>query len=145
MKDEALKLALEALETAWTYDEDNADGYYMEAITAIKQALRKALAAPVQEPVAWMFDCGNGGRMYAEDLDASVGWLPLYTTPPAAQRPDVDAMIALARADEREQIARMIEDAPPLVEFAKNDQGGCMMCGFTPKLAAKTIRARGNT
>jgi hypothetical protein len=21
--------------------------------------------------------------MYAEDLDASVGWLPLYTTPPA--------------------------------------------------------------
>jgi len=31
-----------------------------------------------------MFDCGNGGRMYAEDLDASVGWLPLYTTPPAA-------------------------------------------------------------
>ena len=42
--------------------------------------------APVQEPVAWMFDCGNGGRMYAEDLDASVGWLPLYTAPPAAQR-----------------------------------------------------------
>jgi len=33
------------------------------------------------EPVAWMYDCGNGGRMYAEDLDASVGWLPLYTTP----------------------------------------------------------------
>jgi hypothetical protein len=42
--------------------------------------------ASVQEPVAWMFDCGNGGRMYAEDLDASVGWLPLYTAPPAAQR-----------------------------------------------------------
>jgi hypothetical protein len=43
---------------------------------------------------------------------------------------------------EREAIARMIEDAPPLVEFAKNDQGGCMMCGFTPKLAAYYIRAR---
>jgi hypothetical protein len=43
--------------------------------------------ASVQEPVAWMFDCGNGGRMYAEDLDASVGWLPLYTTPPAQQAP----------------------------------------------------------
>ena len=52
---------------------------------------------------------------------------------------------ALVRANEREQIAQMIEDAPPLVEFAQNDQGGCMMCGFTPKLAAKTIRARGNT
>jgi hypothetical protein len=51
----------------------------------------------------------------------------------------------LVRADEREQIARMIEDAPPLVEFAQNDQGGCMMCGFTPKRAATAIRARGNT
>ena len=52
---------------------------------------------------------------------------------------------ALVRANEREQIAQMIEDAPPLVEFAQNDQGGCMMCGFTPKLAAKTIRARRTT
>ena len=49
---------------------------------------------------------------------------------------------ALVRANEREQIAQMIEDAPPLVEFAQNDQGGCMMCGFTPKLAAKTIRTK---
>ena len=55
------------------------------------------------------------------------------------------AFEALVRADEREQIAQMIEDAPPLVEFVQNDQGGCMMCGFTPKLAAKTIRARGET
>jgi hypothetical protein len=154
MKDEALKLALEALETAWTYDEDNADGYYMEAITAIKQTL----AAPVQEPVAWMFQHGETGRMnylsndgmnspstFVEMNPRYALVCPLYTTPPAAQQSDVDAMVALARADEREQIARMIEDAPPLVEFAQNDQGGCMMCGFTPKLAAKTIRARGNT
>jgi hypothetical protein len=42
-----------------------------------------------------MFDCGNGGRMYAEDLDASVGWLPLYTAPPAAQKP----WVGLAEAD----------------------------------------------
>jgi hypothetical protein len=49
---------------------------------------------------------------------------------------------ALIRADEREQIAQMIEDAPPLVEVAQNDQGGCMMCGFTPKRAAAAIRAR---
>jgi hypothetical protein len=39
-----------------------------------------------------MFDCGNGGRMYAEDLDASVGWLPLYTAPPAAQPAVPDAI-----------------------------------------------------
>jgi hypothetical protein len=37
----------------------------------------------------------------------------------------------------------MVEDAPPLAEFVKNDKGGCMVCGFTPKLAAAAIRARG--
>jgi hypothetical protein len=35
----AVKQALEALETAWTYDEDNADGYYFGAIEAIKQVI----------------------------------------------------------------------------------------------------------
>ena len=46
-------------------------------------------------------------------------------------------------AAEREAIAKMIEDAPALVKFATNDHGGCLMCGFTPKLAAAAIRARG--
>ena len=49
------------------------------------------------------------------------------------------------RADEREAIAQMFEDAPALVPFAQNDKGGCMVCGFTPKLAMEAIRARGNT
>ena len=50
-----------------------------------------------------------------------------------------DAILA-----EREQIAKIIEDAPALVEFVTNDHGGCLMCGFTPKLAAASIRERGN-
>ncbi len=49
----------------------------------------------------------------------------------------------LVAAAEREAIARMIEDSPPLVSFAQNDRGGCLTCGFTPKLAALTIRERG--
>jgi hypothetical protein len=85
MKDEALKLALEALEgvvkncwrdiPSWRLDE------IKERITAIKQAL----AAPVQEPVAWYRD-EDGIRIYYESKcwdDAT----PLYTTPPAAKRP----------------------------------------------------------
>ena len=56
---------------------------------------------------------------------------------------DLEAFAALVASAEREAIAQMIEDAPALMEFAQNDQGGCLMCGFTPKLAAKTIRARG--
>ena len=45
---------------------------------------------------------------------------------------------------EREQIAQMIQDAPPLVEFAQNEHGGCLMCGSTPRLAVASIRERGN-
>jgi len=74
------------LETAWTYDENNADGYYFGAITAIKQAL----AAPVQEPVATIDSLEQ--EIYEntrEFVSLNVmEWLlkRLNTTPPAAQR-----------------------------------------------------------
>jgi hypothetical protein len=55
----------------------------------------------------------------------------------------IKTFAALVAAAEREAIAQMIEDAPPLVEFSQNDKGGCMVCGFTPKLASAAIRARG--
>jgi hypothetical protein len=55
---------------------------------------------------------------------------------------DLERFAALVAAAEREAIAQMIEDAPPLVEFSQNDKGGCMVCGFTPKLASAAIRAR---
>jgi hypothetical protein len=94
MKDEALKLALEALETELAVDMTNgaevgeAAELMCEAITAIKQAL----AAPVQQkPVAWMKegwgpDCGPYIEFYRDD---EMGWrdrkewTSLYTTPPA--------------------------------------------------------------
>ena len=49
----------------------------------------------------------------------------------------------LVAAKEREAILQMFEHAPALVDFAKNDQGGCLICGFTPEIAIKSIRARG--
>jgi hypothetical protein len=55
----------------------------------------------------------------------------------------LERFAALVAAAEREAIAQMIEDAPPLVGFSQNDKGGCMVCGFTPKLASAAIRARG--
>ena len=53
------------------------------------------------------------------------------------------AFAKLVAQHEREVIARMFEDAPPLVDYVKNDQGGCLICGFTPTLVAKHIRAKG--
>jgi hypothetical protein len=95
---EVLKQMVEALETAWTYDEDNADGYYFEAIQAGKQAIAELES---QEPVA-LPCCGY--------TDASaVKWNPLngvvqchncgqtYTHPPQRTEPvsdDIASIIA---------------------------------------------------
>ena len=83
MTQEALKLALEAL--LHVYHEDEAHPKTLQAITAIK----KALAQPEQEPVAWMsehrFDELRKGftvmttltkqRVFEDDV-------AIYTTPP---------------------------------------------------------------
>jgi hypothetical protein len=85
MKDEALKLALEALTVLldeWT-PARQAQLKGMEAVTAIKQAL----AAPVQEPVAFFYP--GQGFYWAKPtkiiapVTVDVKPLPFYTTPPA--------------------------------------------------------------
>jgi len=58
---------------------------------------------------------------------------------------ELRAELETARADERESIAQMFEGAPALVQFVQNDQGGCLICGFTPKLVIEAIRARGTS
>ena len=94
-KDEALKLALEALEADPLEMVADANGHMVflkdKAITAIKEAL----AQPKQEPVAWMFQHDETGRMNyvsndgIHDPTMFLGMnprytlvCPLYTTPP---------------------------------------------------------------
>jgi len=88
-KDEALKLALEALEKSIAITMANID-LRNKAITAIKQAL----AAPVQEPVnitqiAELHGRRVGNLWHFDDLALSIfasKVIGLTTTPPAAQR-----------------------------------------------------------
>jgi hypothetical protein len=97
MKDEALKLALEALEksVATCFDRysheqvmSRPEHFINQAIAAIKQAL----AAPtVQEPVAWRWTNGKGWLTYGELQHDRFESTPLYTTPPAAQPAVPDA------------------------------------------------------
>jgi hypothetical protein len=176
-KDEALKLALEALEMCeapWT---GTLDHNLTEAITAIKQALaapdlqaeldatnkqveilsdalaesRREVAAlkAVQEPAAWgdakqselndWFLSLPAGRqaVLLEDkwMLAGAAFLAGKTTPPAAQRPDVDALVALARADEREACAKVCD------EVNREYDGEEVSASWV----AAAIRARGNT
>ena len=56
-----------------------------------------------------------------------------------------ERLIAMARADEREGIAEMFDAPMRLIPFVQNTQGGCVICGFTPSLAAAAIRERGET
>jgi len=91
-KDEALKLALEALGKARSrIVEAGGSGWKLEAqrcvnaITAIKQALFTATQEPVAwvEPEFWSYleqsNCGTAYRLPDGERQ------PLYTTPPAAQ------------------------------------------------------------
>jgi hypothetical protein len=89
-KDKALDLALEALESCGAgHITDGGNQWHDEklvdkAITAIKQAL----AAPVQEPVAYVVWGENNVPMltFSKPTDKYVFDALYYTTPPAAQR-----------------------------------------------------------
>ena len=96
MKDEALKLALEALEESQT-DNDTMEFWdrKSKAITAIKAAL----AQPAQEPVAWAV-VGDGkfgeyelGQVFVDYEATHTYWenrgyelVPVYTTPPQPEQ-----------------------------------------------------------
>ena len=76
---------------------------------------------------------------YLPQVAAALGPLSLWS------KAGMEAEISRAVEAEREAIAQMFEDAPALVQFAQNDQGGCLVCGFTPKLVIEAIRKRGTT
>ncbi len=74
-KDQALKLALEALQ----HEEDtgNDDAYKLE-----RDAIKEALAQPEQEPVAWIYSQGTA-KVASMSYVSGVRATPLYTSPPA--------------------------------------------------------------
>ena len=81
-KDEALKLALNALHTK---------GEHHPRVYEAIAAIQTVLAQPEQEPVAWQFMNGSSFRKrrpygFADlDSDGLPYWKPLYTTPPQQQ------------------------------------------------------------
>jgi hypothetical protein len=173
MKDEIQKVTLgtnEALrvtaegEFIWHPEADamieEGDFTSSPAMRHILRALRKALAAPVQEPVAWVrLEAWQSGAEWPDDCFTGIptdGLVPLYTTPPAApdlqaeldatnrqveilcdalakSRREIDALVAVARADEREACAKVCEGLPMQQEVDVRDE------------CAAAIRARGNT
>ena len=115
-KDEALKLALEALERISTADDDcdflNVSQAVQlgETIDAIKQALEQ----PVQEPVAWMHTMIEDVVVGHRPADLNVHpdrWMPLYKDPTPCQTCE-----ALARTVMMDQTAH--DTTPPAAQPA---------------------------
>ena len=103
-KDEALKLALEALTNAyWPTESDLMPAHNSkecaEAITAIKEAL----AQPEQEPLAWI-STGTARMIHwtADKPAYNDDWVPLYTTPPPC--PTCEALARTVMMDQRTQV-----------------------------------------
>jgi hypothetical protein len=104
---EALRLALGALQRfiKYDYNENPFDGKDVEGAEAIT-AIKKALAQPEQEPVAWRawvskFPQGTGSDwVYVTKpiMKDSIHNQPLYTTPPQ-RKPLTDDEILLISAE----------------------------------------------
>ena len=95
IKDEALRMALEALEADELDMVDDGSGNMVFRKEQAIAAIKKALSEPEQEPVAWMFQHDETGRMNyvsndgIHDPTMFLGMnpryalvCPLYTTPP---------------------------------------------------------------
>jgi hypothetical protein len=90
---ETLKLALDALER-YAPQHGNPDDM-SDAITALRTAIE---AAEKQEPVAWLYRDSWGTLKLSQIMPPPIGAFPVYTTPPAAQRP----FVWLSEEDEQE-------------------------------------------
>jgi hypothetical protein len=133
-KDKALQMCLEYIET--DAEKDAHERKY------VRLAIKQALAAPVQEPVAWIWKYANGEEevvfvpprhVDASHVDAPSTITPLYTAPPAQPAPDLQAeleatnrqveILSDALAESRREVAALKAVQEPVA--------WCSQCGHT--------------
>jgi hypothetical protein len=114
--------------------------FYFNTAEAMDKAKadRDKPVTPV-EYIPVISEVGSDSNMVFPDtmyglLPKGTGKITLHESKPA-QQPDVDAIVALARADEREACARIVEESSLPDSYSE----ACL-----PEIAA-AIRARGNT
>ena len=107
-KDEALKIALDALEKSWNPQIPSADreSTAKEAMDAIKEILAQPVQ-PEQEPVAWQHS--PTGVIWSAYPRGYQDVVPLYTSPPQRQlESTTDMMMGLA-----ERLGELPDDVDP--------------------------------
>ena len=122
-KEEAMKLALEALEADELDMVDDGSGNMVFRKEQAITAMEKLLAQPEQEPLAWI-STGTARMIHWTADKPAYGddWVPLYTTPPQ-RKPltdeDIERIVREARVGEHGigyTIARAIEAAHNIKE-----------------------------
>ena len=122
-KEEAMKLALEALEADELDMVDDGSGNMVFRKEQAITAMEKLLAQPEQEPLAWI-STGTARMIHWTADKPAYGddWVPLYTAPPQ-RKPltdeDVERIVREARVGEHGigyTIARAIEAAHNIKE-----------------------------
>ena len=122
-KEEAMKLALEALEADELDMVDDGSGNMVFRKEQAITAMEKLLAQPEQEPLAWI-STGTARMIHWTADKPAYGddWVPLYPAPPQ-RKPltdeDIERIVREARVKERGigyTIARAIEAAHGIKE-----------------------------
>ena len=122
-KEEAMKLALEALEADELDMVDDGSGNMVFRKEQAITAMEKLLAQPEQEPLAWI-STGTARMIHWTADKPAYGddWVPLYTAPPQ-RKPltdeDIERIVREARVGEHGigyTIARAIEAAHNIKE-----------------------------
>ena len=123
IKDEALRMALEALEADELDMVDDGSGNMVFRKEQAITAMEKLLAQPEQEPLAWI-STGTARMIHWTADKPAYGddWVPLYTAPPQ-RKPltdeDIERIVREARVGEHGigyTIARAIEAAHNIKE-----------------------------
>ena len=110
-KDQALKMAIEALLTG---------NQYADAINACKEALEK----PTQEPVAWMH-CVDEDITEFNDFQACPKCEPLYTHPaPSWQGLSDDEIIAISNTCDLNHVLGLIDFGRAIEQALKEKNHG---------------------
>jgi hypothetical protein len=109
MSFEAMKLALEAMESHLTYHEHGCV-YLDPAVTALRQAIEQA------QPVAWQWlDTAHFRKHLPKDAEPGV-WRPLYTAPPQRKPLTDEEADELVRRFARYELLRATEAAHGIKE-----------------------------
>jgi hypothetical protein len=122
-----IEQAFEALNTAWSLDPDGDDGYYLDAIAALRAALEQPQAEPAPAPklIGWRTDnflWETDDIKKAKSWEPNIGVLPIFEGDPHTRLTPPGAAATADRTTELEALLREARDA-----LNGCERGGCIM------------------